>query len=54
MQAQLRATLTQQRAQAMTHTIFIGHVGAAEQFDRLPLVYIGGRFCDSSGLEEMR
>jgi flavin reductase (DIM6/NTAB) family NADH-FMN oxidoreductase RutF len=45
---------TQQRAQAMTHTIFIGHVVAAEQFDRLPLLYMGGRFYDSCGLEEMR
>jgi steroid delta-isomerase-like uncharacterized protein len=44
---------TQQRAQAMTHTIFIGHVVAAEQFDRLPLLYMGGRFYDSHGLEEM-
>jgi steroid delta-isomerase-like uncharacterized protein len=45
---------TQQRAQAMTHTIFIGHVVAAEQFDRLPLLYMGGRFYDSCGLEELR
>jgi hypothetical protein len=37
----------------MTHTIFIGHVVAAEQFDRLRLLYIGGRFYDSSGLEEI-
>jgi steroid delta-isomerase-like uncharacterized protein len=45
---------TQQRAQATTHAIFIGHVVAAEQFDRLPLLYMGGQFYDSDGLREMR
>jgi steroid delta-isomerase-like uncharacterized protein len=44
---------TQERAQATTHTIFIGHVMAAEQFDRPPLLYMGGRFYDSAGLVEL-
>ncbi len=44
---------TEQRAQAPTHTIFIGHVVAAEEFDRLPLLYMGGRFYDSRTLEEL-
>jgi steroid delta-isomerase-like uncharacterized protein len=42
-----------ERAQAMTHTIFIGHVVAAEQYDRPPLLFMGGRFYDSAGLEEL-
>jgi flavin reductase (DIM6/NTAB) family NADH-FMN oxidoreductase RutF len=44
---------TRERAQATTHTVFVGHVIAGQQFDRLPLVALEGRFWDSVGLPEL-
>jgi len=48
--ASLEATV-QERAQAITHTVFVGLVVATRASDRAPLVYTGGQFYNGAVLD---